>query len=137
MSGPSSEPALTFTESGSFAPAKVIYADGSVAHARPGAPISERPTIVQRQLANSTYWDPPLILPGKIISRVIDLAGAEHGDLTMVAHQAARVGVHRVQMSAVSGDGLVEVIVANVGEEPVDIPGGQLRVGVTKIAWPA
>ena len=79
--------------------------------------------------------NPPLIMPGKIVSSVINLAAAEPGDLTMVAHQSLRVGVHRVQLSAMAGDGVVEAIVSNVGENIIDIPGGQLHVGVTKIAW--
>jgi hypothetical protein len=136
MSGLKSEPALTFTVSGSATPSKVVFADGSEAHGRPGAPITELPTVVQRHLANSTQWDPPLIMPGSSATVVASLAGAHHGDLTMCAHTSVRVGIHRVQLSAIAGEGVVEVVLLNVGKEPVDVPLGQLRVAVTKLVWP-
>ena len=108
-------------------------ADGSEAHSRPNAPADEPPTIVQRSLANTTAWDPPPLLPGETATLLVSLAGADLGDATFCGHSGLLPGQHRVQLSSMAGEGVVEAMLHNVGEEVVDVGPGRLRVAVMQM----
>ena len=108
-------------------------ADGSEEHRRPNAPAEEPPTIAQRSLSNSTLWDPPRLAPGATATLLLPLAGAELGDPLFCGHSGLTPGVHRVQLSAMSGEGVVEALLHNAGTESVDIPGGRLRVVIMQV----
>ena len=135
MSGPKDADALAFLPSGADKPSRIIRADGSEAHHRPGAPAEEAPTVVQSQLSNASLWDPPPLEPGTRATLVIQVAGAEPGDIVASAHSALTMGLG-LQLSAICDSEQVEAMLFNSGDEAVDVPAGQLRVVVTKMLWP-
>ena len=63
---------------------------------------------------------------------MVVLPGAEPGGATLVGHAGLVPPVHRVQLTAMSGDGFVEATLQSVGPEAVDVPAGQPRVVVMK-----
>ena len=64
----------------------------------------------------------------------MSLPGADLGDATFCGHSGLRPGQHRVQLSSMSGEGVVEAMLHNVGEDVVDVGAGRLRVAVMQMA---
>lgn len=113
----------------------MVQADGSEEHRRPNAPADEPSTIVERSISTTTVWDPPLLQPGGSATLLVSLPGAELGDVVYSGHSGLQAGVgHLIQISAVSGDDVAEVLMHNVGPSPVDIGSGRLRVVAMKMS---
>jgi hypothetical protein len=70
---------------------------------------------------------------GKMATFRMELLGAEQGDATLAGHSAVVATQHRVQLTANGGEGFVEAIMQNAGDETVDVPAGLLRVVVMKV----
>ena len=134
-SAPQTGSSIQMTNARADKPSRIIRADGSEAHHRPGAPAEEAPTVVQSQLSNASLWDPPPLEAGTRATLVIQVAGAEPGDIVASAHSALTMGLG-LQLSAICGSEKVEAMLFNSGDEAVDVPAGQLRVVVTKMLWP-
>lgn len=134
MSGPAKSEALQFLPSGAEKPARVIYSDGTEEHNRPGAPPDEPATVMRGNLANKTMWDPGSLAPGEMATLLVRLAGTELGDVTFCGLSSLVPTRHHVQLTSMSGEGVVEAMLHNVGGEPVDVGPGKLRVVVMKLA---
>ena len=102
MSGPKDADALAYLPSGADKPSRIIRADGSEAHHRPGAPAEEAPTVVQSQLSNASLWDPPPLEAGTRATLVIQVVGAEPGDIVAAAHSAL-AAVRSIRMVMIAG----------------------------------
>lgn len=65
----------------------------------------------------------------------MSLPGAELGDVLYSGHSGLKPGVgHLVQLSAIGGDDVAEVLMHNVGASTVDIGSGRLRVVAMKVS---
>ena len=66
---------------------------------------------------------------------LVSLPGAELGDPLFSGHSGLQPGAGQlVQLTAISGEDVVEVLMHNVGKDPVDIASGRLRVVVMKVS---
>ena len=85
-------------------------------------------------MQNTAEWDPPPLGPGESATVVVALGGCRQGDVMFAAHAglAPRTG-HRLQLSAVAGDGEAEALMVNVGQGMVDVPSGVLRLVVMQM----
>eukprot|EP01052_Picozoa_sp_SAG31_P033335 SAG31_NODE_3753_length_3920_cov_7.141848_2_plen_330_part_00 len=130
--------ALSFTVSGEKNPRKVIRVDGSVEYFKPEAleaEIDEPPTILQRHISAKELWDPPVLHPQRATTRVVKLVGSRQGDVVFAAHDALAPRLFRLQLTAIAGDGEVEAVLSNVGNESYDVPMGELRLVVMQMGW--
>eukprot|EP01048_Picozoa_sp_COSAG05_P027796 COSAG05_NODE_8289_length_718_cov_0.762520_2_plen_142_part_00 len=108
-------------------------ADGSEATRPLDAPDNEllpTTTLMRRQLANTTVWDPSPLEPGETATVLVSVPGAAVGDVTFCGHSGLQPGRDHVQLSSISGEGVVQAMLYNVGKEVVDVGSGRLRVVV-------
>lgn len=140
MSGGAADAALTFLVTGQRAPTKVIHVNGSVQYRH--APVDDdagEPAAVSTlsgHLTNTTGWDPPpLAGRGGVTITKVGLVGVQAGDAVSVglSSVAADDDSTTVQLTATAGDGIVKVVLQNVGDARVDIPRGRLRLVVAKM----
>jgi hypothetical protein len=91
------------------------------------------PTPPPQRLAATLCTVIVFIIHSYVWAQLIKLAGAEPGDATLCGHSALLPGAHRVQLTAMSGEGWVEAMLHNVGTQTVDVGEGRLRVVVVKV----
>lgn len=121
-------PALTFALEGAPSPSAVVMVDGSTHYSRPAAPADEPPTIFERSLSTTAAWGAVELGIGDAATLVVPLPGARPGDVLLAAHSGLAPRTHRVQLTAIAGDGEAEAIMANVGAHDAKVPAGRLRV---------
>ena len=63
------------------------------------------------------------------------LSGCRQGDVLVAAHSALAPRLHKVQLTAIAGDGEAEAVMSNVGGVAVDVSLGELRLVAMQMDW--
>ena len=110
-----------------------VDSDGSIRFGSGGSRAFD--TQLDRVIAKTVPWDPPALggQGGKpdFAKLVVALPEATPGDIASASHTA--LGEADVQLTASASDGKVVVILRALGRHETDVPGGSLKVMLTKV----
>ena len=110
-----------------------VDSDGSIRFGPGGC--RQFDTQLDRVIAKTVPWDPPALggQGGKpdFAKLIVALPEATPGDIASASHTA--LGEADVQLTASASDGKVVVILRALGRHETDVPGGSLKVMLTKV----
>eukprot|EP01051_Picozoa_sp_SAG22_P008784 SAG22_NODE_691_length_7888_cov_6.740788_4_plen_448_part_00 len=99
----------------------------------PPPPPTVYSAIMQRMIAESASWDPPLLLPQEAASVTVPMFGVVEGDVAVASHSEAAQGAWLVMLSANTKANNTQVVLRNVGKAAADLPPGVVKVLVTQL----